>query len=77
MDVSGSFFAFHQFAQRNPAIPIFVGVSNVTELIDADSVGVNALLARLSSEVGANMLLATQKKTNHKAVSKRKQQQQK
>jgi dihydropteroate synthase-like protein len=61
MDVSGSFFAFHQFAQRNPEVPLFVGVSNVTELIDADSVGVNALLARLSSEVGASMLLATQK----------------
>jgi dihydropteroate synthase-like protein len=61
MDVSASFFAFRQFAQRNPAVPIFVGVSNVTELIDADSVGVNALLARLSSEVGASMLLATQK----------------
>jgi dihydropteroate synthase-like protein len=61
MDVSGSFFAFHQFTQRNPEVPLFVGVSNVTELIDADSVGVNALLARLSSEVGASMLLATQK----------------
>jgi dihydropteroate synthase-like protein len=61
MDVSGSFFAFRQFTQRNPGVPIFVGVSNVTELIDADSVGVNALLARLSSEVGASMLLATQK----------------
>ena len=61
MDVLGSFFAFHLFAQRNLVVPIFVGVSNVTELIDADSVGVNALLARLSSEVGASMLLATQK----------------
>jgi dihydropteroate synthase-like protein len=38
-----------------------VGVSNVTELFDADSVGVNALLARLSSEVNASMLLATEK----------------
>ena len=61
MDVSGSFFAFRQFAERNPDVPIFVGVSNVTELMDADSVGVNALLARLCSEVGAGMLLATQK----------------
>ena len=61
LDVSGSFFAFRQFAQRNPTIPLFVGVSNVTELIDADSVGVNALLARLCSEVGASILLATQK----------------
>ena len=61
LDVTGSFFAYNQFAKRNPAVPIFVGVSNVTELIDADSVGVNALLARLSSEIGAGMLLATQK----------------
>jgi dihydropteroate synthase-like protein len=61
LDISGSFFAFHQFAQRNPSIPLFVGVSNVTELIDADSIGVNALLAKLCSEIGAFMLLATQK----------------
>lgn len=61
LDVSGSFCAFRKFAERNPDVPIFVGVSNVTELMDADSVGVNALIARLSSEVGASMLLATQK----------------
>ncbi len=61
LDVSGSFCAFRQFAEINPDVPIFVGVSNVTELMDADSVGVNALVARLSSEVGASMLLATQK----------------
>ena len=65
LDVSGSFCAFRQFAERNPDVPIFVGASNVTELMDADSVGVNALIARLSSEVGASMLLATQK--SHKA----------
>lgn len=61
MDTLGSFFAYHQFAERNPTVPLFVGISNVTELIDADSIGVNALLAKLSSEVGASMLLATQK----------------
>lgn len=61
LDILGSFFAFRQFAQRNPGVPLFVGVSNVTELMDADSVGVNALLAQLCSEIGASMLLATQK----------------
>ncbi len=61
LDVLGSFLAFRQFAQRNPDVPLFVGVSNVTELMDADSVGVNALLARLCSEIGADMMLATQK----------------
>jgi dihydropteroate synthase-like protein len=60
-DVFESFSAFSLFAQKNPDVPLFVGVSNVTELMDADSVGVNALLVRLSSEVGANILLATEK----------------
>ncbi len=60
-EVLESFTAFRMFAQRNPDVPLFVGVSNVTELMDADSVGMNALLARLSSEVGASILLATEK----------------
>jgi len=60
-NVLESYIAFRDFAARNPDVPLFVGLSNVTELIDADSVGVNALLARLSSEVGASILLATEK----------------
>jgi len=60
-DVSGSLVAFREFAGRNPTVPLLVGVGNVTELMDADSVGVNALLARLSSEVGASILLTTEK----------------
>jgi dihydropteroate synthase-like protein len=59
-DVSGSMAAFREFAGRNPAVPLLVGVGNVTELMDADSVGVNALLARLSAEVGASILLTTE-----------------
>jgi dihydropteroate synthase-like protein len=60
-DILESFIAFKEFAARNPDVPLFVGVSNVTELIDADSVGVNAILARLSAEVDASILLATEK----------------
>jgi dihydropteroate synthase-like protein len=56
-----SFIAFKEFIERNPDVPLFVGVSNVTELMDADSVGVNAVLARLSQEVNASILLATEK----------------
>ena len=67
-DVLESFIAFRQFAERNPNVPLFVGVSNVTELMDADSVGVNALLARLSSEVGASILLATEKSDKAKGT---------
>jgi len=47
---------------------LFVGVSNVTELMDADSVGVNALLARMSSEFNASMLLATEKSDKAKGT---------
>jgi dihydropteroate synthase-like protein len=63
-----SMIAFRDFAVRNPYVPLFVGVSNVTELFDADSLGVNALLARLSSEVNASMLLATEKSSKAKGT---------
>ncbi len=67
-DILESFLAFKEFADRNPAVPLFVGVSNVTELMDADSVGLNALLARLSSEVGGSILLATEKSDKAKGT---------
>jgi len=67
-DILESFTAFREFSQRNPEVPLFVGVSNVTELMDADSVGVNALLARLSSEIGGSILLATEKSPKTKGT---------
>jgi dihydropteroate synthase-like protein len=63
-----SFVAFREFAERNPEVPLFVGVSNVTELFDADSVGINALLAKLSQEINASMLLATEKSPKAKGT---------
>jgi dihydropteroate synthase-like protein len=69
-NVLESFIAFREFAGRNPDVPLFVGVSNVTELFDADSVGLNALLARLSSEVDASIILATEKSTKAKGTVK-------
>ncbi len=68
LNILNSMLAFRNFALRNPEIPIFVGVSNVTELIDADSVGVNALLAKLSSEVNASIILATEKSCKTKGT---------
>ncbi len=67
-DILESFIGFKEFAARNPAVPLFVGVSNVTELFDADSVGLNAILARLSSEVDASILLATEKSAKAKGT---------
>jgi len=69
-NVLRSFVAFRVFAERNPDVPLFLGASNFTELIDADSVGVNAVLACLSSEVGASVLLATEKSPKAKGTVK-------
>ena len=69
-NVLESFIAYHDFAIKNPNVPLLVGVANVTELMDADSVGLNALLARLCSEVNASILLSTQKSTKTKGSIK-------
>ena len=56
-----SFVAFQEFNLRNPDVPLLIGIANVVELFDADSVGLNALLSRLSSEVNIDLLLTTEK----------------
>jgi dihydropteroate synthase-like protein len=56
-----SYMAFREFNRRNPDVPLLIGIANVVELFDADSVGLNALLSRLSSEVNADILLTTEK----------------
>jgi dihydropteroate synthase-like protein len=67
-NVLESLIAFRDFGVRHPDIMLFVGVSNVTELFDADSVGVNALLTLLSSELNASILLATEKSSKAKGT---------
>lgn len=69
-NVLESFIAYQEFGNRNPNVPLFVGVANVTELFDADSIGLNALLARLSSEVGACIMLATEKSSKTKGTAR-------
>ena len=44
----------------NLSIPLFFGAGNVTELIDADSIGVNALLAALAHEVGGAIIFSSE-----------------
>ena len=50
-----SILACHEFHKQNPA-PMFFGVGNVTELMDADSGGVNVLLAGIGMELGVSIL---------------------
>ena len=65
-----SLVAFNKFAKGNPDVPLLFGVGNVTELMDADSVGINALLAGVASEIGASVLLTTEKSDKAKGSIK-------
>ncbi|MCP8311034.1 MAG: dihydropteroate synthase-like protein [Candidatus Methylarchaceae archaeon HK01M] len=58
--VVNSIVAFYEFEKRNPNIPLLMGVGNVTELMDADTIGVNALLTGIASELGVGILLTTE-----------------
>lgn len=54
--ISGSIVRYYEFNKRFPDIPLFFGVGNVTELIDADSAGVNAAFCGIAADVGASIL---------------------
>jgi len=56
-----SIAAYCEFRRRNPDIPVLLGAGNVTELMDADSPGANLLLAGIGAELGASILLTTEK----------------
>jgi dihydropteroate synthase-like protein len=45
---------------RNYGCPLFFGAGNVVELLDADSVGANALLAGMAQEVGASLIFSSE-----------------
>ncbi len=55
-----SLIRYYEFRRRNPDIPMLMGVGNVTELVDADSVGINALLACIAEEIGVELLFTTE-----------------
>jgi dihydropteroate synthase-like protein len=55
-----SILASKTFSERHEDVPLMIGVGNVTELLDADSVGVNAVVAGIAEELGASLLLTTE-----------------
>ena len=57
---SESLKAYMLFRERNPETPMMLGAGNVTELLDADSGGVNALLAGFASEQGIDLLFSVE-----------------
>jgi dihydropteroate synthase-like protein len=54
--MAGSLARYTSFKEAFPEVPLFFGAGNVTELLDADSVGANAILAAIGAEVGASIL---------------------
>ncbi len=55
-----SLMAFYGLREREPDIPLLMGLGNVIELYDADSVGMVALLAGAASELNASFLLTVE-----------------
>jgi len=55
-----SLYAFKTARKEFQNHPILMGVSNFTELIDADSIGVNATLASIGVEAGVDLFLVTE-----------------
>lgn len=47
---------YYEFRRRDSTTPLFFGAGNVTELIDADSIGVNAMLSGIAMELDASIL---------------------
>ncbi|MGD0535056.1 MAG: dihydropteroate synthase-like protein [Methanoregula sp.] len=55
---SGLVASLRQF--KDYGCPLFFGAGNVVELLDADSVGANALLAGMAKEVGASVIFSSE-----------------
>lgn len=57
--LTDSIVRYHKLRKKYPDIPIMMGVGNLTELTDADTTGINALLFGMISELDINAVLAT------------------
>lgn len=55
-NITESIVRYHEFHRIFPDIPVFFGAGNVTELMDVDTIGINAALCGIGAEVGASIL---------------------
>jgi dihydropteroate synthase-like protein len=55
-----SLVAYYEFTEKHPNVPMLMGVGNVTELMDVDSLGVNGLMAAIAAELDISLLLTTE-----------------
>ncbi|HEY9267993.1 MAG TPA: DUF6513 domain-containing protein [Methylotenera sp.] len=57
--LTDSIVRYQKLRKRYPDIQIMMGIGNLTELTDADTTGINALLFGIISELDVNTVLAT------------------
>ena len=55
-----SLVRYHRLRERFPDAPIMMGVGNLTELVEADTSGINAVLLGIAAELHASAILTTQ-----------------
>jgi dihydropteroate synthase len=58
--LTASIVRYHELRRTHPDIPLMMGVGNLTELTDADTSGINALLMGIISELRVGAILATE-----------------
>jgi dihydropteroate synthase-like protein len=57
---TASIVRYHRLRERYPALRILMGVGNLTELTEADTTGINALLFGIAAELDVSAVLTTQ-----------------
>ncbi len=57
---TASLARFVEYRRRHPEVPMLMGLGNLTELTDADSIGLNALMAGVITELGIDYVLTTE-----------------
>ena len=57
---TASVVRYHALRQRYPQVPLMMGVGNLTELTEADTSGINALLLGIAAELDVAAVLTTQ-----------------
>ncbi|HET7524883.1 MAG TPA: DUF6513 domain-containing protein [Burkholderiaceae bacterium] len=55
-----SLLRYQRLRERFPSVPIMMGVGNLTELTDADTSGINAVMLGIAAELHASAILTTQ-----------------
>ena len=51
---------YHRLRERYPAARLLLGVGNLTELVEADTSGINAVMLGIAAELRASAILTTQ-----------------